>query len=121
MIFLTKLIAMFLIGMGCVLILRQKALKKMLVYVKTGNGFYVLGVVKLVFGTILVAASSLCTRPGILMTLGTISVAAGVISFFIKKKQVVKIVEWWEARPERILHLIGTVQILIGVLIAASI
>ena len=121
MVFLAKLIAMLLIGMGCVLILRQKALKRIMTYMKTGNGFYVAGVIRLVFGAAIISAAAECARPGILMTIGVIFVATGILAFFMKKKQVVKLIEWWEHKPERVLHLIGTLQILVGVLIAASI
>jgi hypothetical protein len=117
MLFVTKVIAVFLIAAGCVLMLRPLLVKNMLDFIKKDNRIYVVAMVRILVGFLFINVSFLSRVTWVVFSFGLLALASGVLIFLLKKDKVIELAERMIAES---MGLIGTIPLLLGVLLYCS-
>ncbi|MCK5451247.1 MAG: hypothetical protein KAI70_05740 [Candidatus Omnitrophica bacterium] len=120
MILLVKAVAIVIIVWGCVLILRPSMLRKVLAHIREGNRFYTAGILKGLFGVILLLTAASCRIPWIVFFLGGLTFLSVILTFIVRKSIVEKLMNWVESRSKKQVSMIGTVVLAIGALLALA-
>ncbi|MFH1664863.1 MAG: hypothetical protein ABIA77_01825 [Candidatus Omnitrophota bacterium] len=121
MVLLVKLLSIMIIVYGCMVMLRPGILEKnVLGYVKKQNNIYVASAVKAAIGILLMIASSACRIPWVVLFFGAASVFSGIAVFLVKKESIIALIEWLQSRTVKAFHLIGTLALFLGILLALA-
>ena len=120
MIMLAKIMSVVIVAMGTSIFLNPKVFKYMINFWKKGKNIYIAGIIRLVFGTILLLVASVCRLAGVISVFGVLVIIGGVIIFVLKISKIHEMFNWWEKRDPMVLRLMGIVAIAIGALLLYS-
>jgi len=120
MLFLAKTIGIIILVSGIVFLLKPKLMEPYCAFWMKGNRFYFGGVIRIVFGLILLFAASEAQVTWVFVTLGLLCLLGGIALFFIGKDKFVALIEWWKKLSQTAVRIWCGVVILIGALIIYS-
>ncbi len=89
-------------------------------WAKQGRRIYAGGVVRVVFGGLLIWASPVATVMWIPLVLGIIMVLAGILIFVLGIEKTHGMLAWWESQSEAVRRAWAVVAAVIGVLLIYS-
>ena len=117
---IARIVALILIGFGCVFMLRSETIKKVLDYVKQGNRIYGIGVLRILIGLVFLSVSSGSRITWVVVIIGLVVLGSGVAIFVLKKDRSLALAEKIHDMPGATLNLIGTIPLFIGILLLCS-
>ncbi len=122
MLIFVKIFGIFVIGIGIVYLLNPKIFKPFVNFWIQGNRLYIAGVLRLLIGAIiLLSASSQCRWAGVVIGVGILILAGGIIIFILGLAKMKSIISWLNNRPLLILRLIGLITLAVGALLIYSV
>lgn len=121
MVLLLKLVSIFMIVYGCLLMLKPKVLKKIIEYISEGNRVYIATGIKVVIGAIMMMASSACRISWFVLFMGALIVLLSITCFFLKKKIIIDLLGKFKELPRKKIFMVGMGALIMGVLLILSI
>lgn len=121
MLILAKLIGIYIIIMGIILLVSPKTIKRFVAFFGQGKRIYLAGILRLAFGVILLLAASRCRLVGIVVTLGILTIIGGILVFVLGIERVRALLKWWDKRSPQVIRLFGLVVIAVGALLIYSV
>ena len=118
MILIGKLIAIGCTILGCMLMMKDGLLEKMIAFAEKGKKVYFIGILRILIGLIYIGAASISRVPRMIIFFGIVFVLSGVLIFILKKERTFNFIDsiLLKLTPTKI-KLLGSVTILIGVLL----
>ena len=113
--------AMIITIMGSAVVIKPKALKRIIKFWKKDDRIYIAGSTKLIFGVIFLLASPQCRYPVTIYILGVLIALSAVLIFVLGPAKINPMLNKWEKKPSRSMCLIGIVVVVVGVLLLYSI
>lgn len=120
MIFLVKLIGVFMVCMGIVNILNPNVMKKMLSFWREGKRIYAGGALRILFGAIFLWSYSQARFQVVIYALGILMLLGGASIFILGLDKMKTMLDWWDKKPSSILRLIAVLLLIIGALVIYS-
>lgn len=117
MLFLAKTIGILILVSGVIFLINPKLMNPYIAFWEKGNRYYFGGVIRIVFGAILLFAASDSSIPVILVILGLLMLAGGIALFVMGLEKFQKIIVWWKKQTETFIRVWCGVVIAIGALI----
>ncbi len=121
MLILVKLIGIVIVVMGITFLLSPKKLKHFMAFLGQGKRLYGVGILRLLFGVILLLAASQCRLVGVILTLGILILIGGILIFVLGLERVKSMLNWWNKRSPLILRLMGLIALALGALLLYSV
>ncbi len=121
MVLIVKILSIAIIVYGCVIVLRPQALKKMFAYFEKDNRLNIGSVCKALFGILFIIAARDCRVSWVIFFFGALAVLGGVVGLIMKRESLIKMIKWWEKRPNRQVSMMGLVVVVMGVLMVLAI
>jgi len=121
MVILIKIIGIYLMAIGCVIILRPKAHKKIFDFFRHGKRIYLAGALRILFGALLLSVAPQSRLEAFLTILGVLSLVGGILIFLLKQAKLYAMMDWFEKRPAGFTRLWGIVAVVIGALFVYSV
>lgn len=118
--YIIKSIGIIIAIIGVVFVTMPVLMTKFVEWAKVGKRVYIGGVVRIVFGGLLIWASPVATTMWIPLVLGIIMVIAGILIFVVGVERVHSLLNWWESRSEDSRRGVAVVAAIIGVLLIYS-
>ena len=120
MLVLVKGIGIVIAGMGILIFLNPKMMKQLIVFWRQGKRIYIAGILRLLFGVILLLAASQCRLVGVIVTMGIFMLIGGTLIFTLGLEKIKSILDWWDKRQPLAMRFMGLIAFGIGVLIIYS-
>ena len=117
MVFLAKTVSLLICIWGLVLVIFPDQAKSWIGLVKADARAYGIGVVRFVFGGILLFASPQCHIPPIAIMLGILFLLSGSLIFVMGLEKVREWIGWLEGQSLLVFRLLGLIVICFSVLI----
>lgn len=121
MVIFVKSIGIVVTGLGIAFLLNQKALKQCMYFCEQGKRLYYVGILRVIFGIILLVGSGLCRLTGVVAAIGVLVLVSGILIFVMGIGKVKTMLKWWQGRPPFILRLMALIATLIGLLLLYSV
>jgi len=118
---LANLTGFFLVIVGVLYLISPQALKNTLMFWERGKRLYWAGIVRLVFGAVLVLAAPQCKWMGVVLGIGIFFIVAGLSNFIMSLEKQKGIILWWLGKSAWTLRILSLIVIGIGSLILYSI
>lgn len=94
--------------------------RKFIEFAKVGKHIYIGGVVRIVLGTLLVWTSPVASFMWIPFILGALMILSGIAIFVFRKSRIHAYLDWWYAKPDKILRIPFIVAAVLGALLIYS-
>ena len=120
MVTLIKIIGIVIALVGIVFLFCPKAIKQFMGFVGQGRRLYWVGILRLLFGVILLLGASQCRVIWVVMAMGILFLIGGVMIFTLGLERLRSIIEWWNKRSLMSLRLIALVALALGALLIYS-
>ena len=114
-----KIIGILVIALAIIFIARVDVLEKFIKHIIGENKMiYFGGVIRLVIGAFLLLAASQCKIPLLILILGIITLASGILIFFLGLEKIKGMLNWILERPQIVRRLLPIVALIYGALLA---
>ena len=120
MLILVRLIGIVVIGMGIIFLINPKLYKQYIAFWEKGRRLYIGGILGILLGVILLLAASQCRLVGVIVTLGIITLAKGILILALGPERMKSMLRWWQRRPLLVLRLLTPIAIAVGALLLYS-
>jgi len=120
MLLLAKFIAIFVLMIGIIYLLSAKATRAMLDCWGKGKRFYIAGILRILFGTILLLAASQAQNTIVLIAVGILFLIGGILIFATPYEKSESAIQWFKERSNLVLRLFALPLIAIGALLLYS-
>lgn len=121
MLILVKLIGIVIVLMGVILLLSPGTMKQLIAFWGQGKRIYMAGILRLLFGAILLLAASQCRLVGVVVILGILMLIGGTLIFVLGLARIKSILNWWDRRTPQVIRLMGLIILAIGALLIYSV
>ncbi|MBN1688933.1 MAG: hypothetical protein JW893_07520 [Candidatus Omnitrophica bacterium] len=121
MVFLSKLIAIAFLAFGVYLAAKPQIMKKYLSFWQEGKRVYLAGVIRIVIGIVFLFASPDCRVAKVILVLGVLCLAGGILIFVLGIERIKLVLAWWEKRSLTAYRIIGGLTVLIGLLLVYAV
>jgi len=88
MLIAVRVLGVVIVGMGVVFLLRPKLYKQYMAFWQTGKRLYLGAILAILIGVLLLLAATQCRLVGIILALGIISLAKGIILFTLGREKM---------------------------------
>jgi hypothetical protein len=96
---------LFMLGMGCAILLSPERLKKGLRIFLDEQGFWLATGIRIVVGILFLLAASETRAPSFITAMGILFILAGVAIPFIGRERIERLANWWMERPDGVLRI----------------
>ncbi|MCK4325391.1 hypothetical protein KAW55_01395 [bacterium] len=120
MLILVRLIGIVVIGMGIIFLINPKLYKQYIAFWEKGRRLYMGGILGILLGVILLLAASQCRLVGVIVALGIITLAKGILILALGPERMKSMLRWWQGRPLLVLRLLTPIAIAVGALLLYS-
>ena len=122
MLSLVKLLGIVILGYGIAFLMDLKRFDGVITFWKQGKRLYAGGVIKALCGLVFILGGTdyECRMPGVIFTIGVLSLLGGVSVFVLGLKKVEKMMDGWANRPVATKRLLAVIYVAMGVLIVYS-
>jgi len=121
MLFVIGFIGIFIAAIGLGFMLNPSMFKQVIAFFGKGKRLYLAGVLRLLFGIILLTTALRCQRPAIIIAFGVLFIIGGVLIFALGLKRVKFILSWWDKKGVLTVRLMGLLAFLIGALLVYAV
>lgn len=118
--YIIKSIGILIAVIGVVLVTMPQLALHFIAFAKQGKRVYIGGVVRIVFGGLLIWASPVATIMWIPLVLGIIMVIAGILIFVLGVEKIHRVLTWWETKDEQFRRGWAVAAAVIGVILIYS-
>ncbi len=98
--YIIKSIGILIAVIGVVFVTMPSLALRFIAFAKQGKRVYVGGVVRIVFGGLLIWASPVARIMWIPLVLGIVMVIAGILIFVLGVEKIHRVLIWWEGKSE---------------------
>ena len=121
MLIAVRVVGVLIVGMGVAFLLKPKLYKQYVVFWQPGKRLYLGAILAILIGVLLLlAASSECRLVGVILAVGIISLAKGIMLFTLGREKIESVLKWYQARSLLVLRLIALIAIALGALLIYS-
>jgi len=121
MVLTLKILAIIMICVAIIFLAHPASLKKFLNYVLQGSNIFFAAVIRLVVGAFMLLTASKCDIPIIIVVIGIIALASGILVFLLGSEKSKKIIENIVAKSELVHRVIAVIAIIIwGIIVYAA-
>ena len=99
---------------GIVFLIKPQLLKPLLKFFAKGKNIYVPAVLRVIFGVVFIYFAHNCRVSWLILILGILLCAAGIVMFMVKIDRLKAMLGWWEQRSLITLRLMAVVTLIIG-------
>ncbi len=114
---LIRIIGIAAIAAGIVFLFRPEAMKSLTRFLRRGKRIYGMGVLRLLIGSVFLLGASRCRLPGAVIALGVLSLAGGIVIFFLGSNRLNSLLEWEQNRSTAVLRLFALAAITVGAIV----
>ncbi|MFA4972709.1 MAG: hypothetical protein WC683_08855 [bacterium] len=115
--YLIKSIGIIIAISGVVFATMPALATRLIEYLKIGKRLYAIGVLRALFGLLLLIATPQAALPWIVGVIGALMLLSAVILFFLGVERGVAFMNWWESKPEGARRIGAIVAAFLGVLL----
>lgn len=115
MVGLVKLVGIAMLVAGVVNFVKPLSMKKMASYFMNESRIKTGGIISIVIGLIFLRAAGRCSLPWVVVMIGLLSIAKGVLGLTLEKKKFQVLLNWLHAQQPKTLRKLTLVSIAIGV------
>lgn len=108
-----RIFGIVIMGMGILFLLNPNALKQLMVFGSQGRRLYVVGVFRLLIGSILLFAAPQFRLPEVIIVLGILFLAGGIYIFAFPLEKTKLMFDRLSKKPLLVLRLIGFVPLVV--------
>lgn len=121
MLILVILIGVYMIVIGNIILFDPKVFNRVIAFFMHGKKIYMAGILRILLGAIFLLAAPDSRLKGVLITLGILVFAGGLLIFVLGEKRIRTMVSWIEKKPPVFARVWGIIAIGMGVLIISSV
>lgn len=118
---LIKLIGIYLIAIGVVVLFTPKAYNKILKFFRKEKRVYIAGILRIFLGILFLSAAQQSRLKIFLVVIGILTVIGGILIFVPKQKKLQEMIDWFDKIPSIFIRLWGIVAIILGALLIYSV
>ncbi len=120
MVYVITSIGVLLLVVAVVGLVQPQRIKQFLIWAKEGKRCYMGGVIRILFGALLIIAAPRAHFPYIPMVIGIIMLLAGIAFFVIGLGRIHRMIDWWLEKADNAMRAGLAVVALIGLLLIYS-
>lgn len=120
MVTLIKLIGIIIALAGIIFVFSPTTTKQVFAFMGRGRRLYWAGILRLLFGVILLLGASQCRLVGVVIAIGILFLVAGVMIFALGLKKVRSMIEWWNKRSLIVIRGLALGALALGALLIYS-
>ena len=117
MIFVVKAIGIIMLAVGVVLAAKPSLMRAFLDFAKVDKRYYAAGVVRIVFGALLLLSVPKVAYPWVTGVIGALIALTGIVIFFVGENRVHSIMGWAQAKSDDTIRVFPVMCALIGVVL----
>ena len=117
---LIRVVGILIVGMGVAFLLKPKLYKQYVAFWQPGKRLYLGAILAILIGVILLLAATQCRLVGVILAVGIISLAKGIILFTLGREKIAAVLKWYQRRSLLVLRLIALIAIAFGALLIYS-
>ncbi len=112
-----KILSILVIIEGLIFIIRPGFLRSAIGWFKEGDFLFLPAVIKIALGIVLLIAATSCTRTWLIIVLGLLLCAAGLLNFTVKKEKLISIINFFYNLGPVGLRITAVCEIIFGLLL----
>lgn len=112
-----QLIGVFIISAGIAIAFKPQIASDMVAFWEKDHRLYWGGIIRLVFGSIMLVTASDARFPTLVMVLGILFFLSGLLLYILPEAKIRGILEWWKQRSIIVVRVWGSIAALLGLLI----
>ena len=120
MLMLVRVIGVLIVGMGVAFLLKPKLYKQYVAFWQPGKRLYLGAISAILFGVVFLLATTQCRLVGVILAVGIISLAKGIMLFTLGREKIESILKWYQGKSLLALRLIALIAIAFGALLIYS-
>ena len=117
MVILAKIISIIIVVAGIVFAIAPDAVRKFLAFAKKDKNVYIGGIVRVLFGIILLFAAASCKIPWFVTLFGIILLSTGLLIFALSIEKLHALLDWVGTKPDIFLRIGAGFAIVVGALL----
>lgn len=114
---LVKILGIVLIALAILFLIRPKTIKQLLEFFMEGKIIYFGGVIRLIIGVFFLLAASECKFPTIMIVLGILMLASGILIFLLGLERSRSFVRVVSEKSELVHRVLALAPLIIGILL----
>lgn len=119
--YIVKAIGILILAAGIVFIVKPDLIRTLINFAMVGKRVYIGGIVRLVFGALLLLGSFKATIPWIPITFGALILLSGVTIFLLPITKLHQLLEWFKARTDNHIMIMSSISAAVGVALIYSV
>lgn len=120
MVLLVKVLGIVVIVLSLIFILRAEMMKKFMAYCLEDKNITMIAVLRIIIGLFLLIASTHCSGVLIVVIIGLLTLAAGIVPFMLGFERVKIYINTLMAKPLNLLRLLALIPLVAGILLVYS-
>lgn len=120
MLVLVKLIGIYLVVMGIILLLNPKVLKACTDFWGQRKRIYVGGIISFLIGVILLLVATQGRSPGVIIVFGVLALIKGILLLILGPEKAKSFINWWSQKSALFIRLYGVLALAMGALLIYS-
>lgn len=120
MVMTAQIVGLLVTVFGAVFLVNPTLLRQWVNFWQTDAQLYWAIGVRLVLGAVFVAAAPRCQVPGVVLVVGWVMVASGIIGVFMGRDRLRAMIRWYRERTDAVLRAWAVLTLLLGALILYS-
>lgn len=121
MLILVKVIGIYLVAMGIIILLRPKAYSIIFNFFRQGKRIYMAGILRILFGALFLSVADESRFQTFLLIMGVLAIIGGITIFVLKPAKLKTLMDWFEKKSPTFIRTWGVVAIIIGALFIYSV
>ena len=117
MVVFVKLIGIVMVAVGAIYLVKPDTIKQYMDFWLQGNRVYGGAVTAFIVGVIFLMAASQCTLPTVVVIIGILSLAKGIMLFIRGPKRLQEIKKWLDNKSGSALRQLAILTLAIGILV----
>ncbi|MFA5410400.1 MAG: hypothetical protein WC321_00870 [Candidatus Omnitrophota bacterium] len=121
MLILVRLVGVYLMAAGIIILLWPKAYNRILNFFRQGRRIYIAGILRILFGVLLLSSAAESRLKIFLMVLGVLAIIGGSLIFILKPAKLQAAINWFDKKSPVFIRLWGGVALALGAILVYSI
>ena len=114
MLILANLIGIVILALGVLFLVLPGTMTKMISFWNQGKRYYWVGILRILFGAILLVAAPQANAVGVVVFLAVLFIASGVIIFALGAEKMSSYFAWCEGLPSLVVRLLAVITFAFG-------
>jgi uncharacterized protein YjeT (DUF2065 family) len=120
MIILVRLFGILIVGFGIIFLIDPKAMKAYIAFWEPKKRLRIGAIISFLAGIIFLSAAAQAKLPGVIVTLGIVSLIKGVLLFLLGPEKIKSMMNWWSQKSDSFIRRYALFALAVGMLIIYS-